>query len=298
MKTLDAKTRVSLENILFATDFSPAANVALPYALGIARRFGSKIYGVHARATESYVMVSPELWPSLAQKAKSESQEEASRLEKQVGAVRHEIVIEEGDTQAVLSRVIKEKDIDLIVMGTHGRGGVKKLLMGSVAEEILREAPCPVLIVGPNVSFEPALAIQMREILYATDLTLESSGAAPYGISLAQEHQAHLSLLHVLPKPGAGVLVHPEHYVDSTLRSLRNLVPPEAELWCKPEAFVMSGEPAEKIIELAEKRRVDLIVLGACNKEVVPGAATHLPIATVHKVVAHAKCPVLTVRSA
>ena len=108
MKTLDAKSRVSLKNILFATDFSPAAEAALPYALGIARRFGSKVFGVHAKAPDSYVMVAPELWPGMAEAATKESQESAARLKAQLAGVAYEVVVEEGETRRVLLRMIEE----------------------------------------------------------------------------------------------------------------------------------------------------------------------------------------------
>jgi nucleotide-binding universal stress UspA family protein len=153
-----------------------------------------------------------------------------------------------------------------------------------------------VLTVGPHSSAFGGAGGQFREILYATDLSPESQDAAAYAVSIAQEFQSRLILLHVIPEQKAGDLVSDVDVTTSSQKLLRKLVPPEAEAWCKPEYFVVCGDPTEKILEFASLREPNLIVLGARTEKGVPGAATHLPIATVHKIVSHATCPVLTVR--
>jgi nucleotide-binding universal stress UspA family protein len=150
--------------------------------------------------------------------------------------------------------------------------------------------------VGPLSDSSHGAGGQFREILYATDFSPESQGAAAYAVSLAQEFQSRLILLHMIPEPEADDLVSATDVTTSSEKLLRELVPPEAEAWCKPEYFVERGNAAEKILEIAKLRETDLIVLGVRREEGVPGAATHLPIATAHKVVSHATCPVLTVR--
>ena len=146
---------------------------------------------------------------------------------------------------------------------------------------------------GPHVTLEPEKAAEMQEILYATDLAADFPVAAPYAISLAQENQAHLVLLHVIEDPKTGDLVQPEQVAESMERKLRQLVPSEAELWCEPACLVEQGESAEKILHVAKRRHPDLIVLGARAAKGLLGAATHLTAGTVHKVVLQAKCPVL-----
>ena len=116
-------------------------------------------------------------------------------------------------------------------------------------------------------------------------------------MSLAQEFQARLILLHVIPEPKAGDLVSASDVATAARELLQKLVPEEALAWCKPEYFVEQGNPADRILELARLRESDLIVLGVKPEDGVPGAATHLPISTAHKVVSHAPCPVLTVRT-
>jgi nucleotide-binding universal stress UspA family protein len=296
MKALDAGTRITLNNILFTTDFSSAAEAALPYALGIAGRYGAKVYGVHVRALEMYAAAPAGTWATINEASRVQAQADADRLHSRLRSVPHEVVIGEGDTWEVVSSLLDEKQIDLIVLGTRGRTGLGKVVLGSVAEKIFRQAKCPVLTVGPHVSPDLNRQLQIREVLYATDFSAESLAAAPFAISLAQENQARLTLLHVIPRPATEELVHPENYVDSTLRLLKNLLPPDAELWCEPKFAVECGDPADKILEVAAAHHADLIVLGVRHAAGPVGVATHLSRPIAHKVVAKAACPVLTVR--
>jgi nucleotide-binding universal stress UspA family protein len=229
----------------------------------------------------------------MAEAAEKETKEDAGRLTEQLQSIEHEVVIGEGNTREVMSNLIEQKEIDLIVLGTRGRTGLGKVILGSVAEQILRQSPCPVLTVGPHVNPWSDEYAKMREILYATDLEADYPIAAPYAVSLAQENQAHLVLLHVIENPKAGDLINSPEMVDFEERKLRQLVSQQAGLWCDPTYIVEQGPAAEKILDVAKRRHTDLIVLGARPAK---GLATHLNIGTVHKVVSQATCPVLTVR--
>ncbi len=296
MDSIDTKTRISLKNILYATDFSSTAESALPYALGLAKKFGSTIWAVHVRFPVTYPVVAPEGIPQVMETAEEQAKQESEQLHKELAGVPHKVVIGEGDIWPVIDETVKQQKIDLIVMGTRGRTGIGRVLLGSVAEEIFRRISCPVLTVGPHVSKRAEKQLEMKEILYATDFSPASLAALPYATSLAQENQAKLTLLHVIGEPKAGELVHPEQYVDSTVRQLRKLVPAEAELWCEPKFMVEQGSPAEKIMEVAATCGADLIVLGLRAPEGGIGATTHLFRPIAHRVVTQAQCPVLTVR--
>jgi nucleotide-binding universal stress UspA family protein len=293
MQAVQARTRITVKNILFATDFSQAADAAAPIAIQIARRYGAKVYGVHVNRSDDYTGVAPNAWAAMAEAAEKETKEHAGRLNEQLEGIEHEVVIGEGNLWEVLSNVIQQKEIDLVVVGTRGRTGFGKTLLGSVAEQILRQSPCPVLTVGPHVNPWSDEYVKMREILYATDLAADYPIAAPYAISLAQENQAHLVLLHVIEDPKAGELVDSPDVVGVKQRKLEQLVTEQAGLWCETTYIVEQGPAAEKILDVAKRRPTDLIVLGARPAK---GLATHLNIGTVHKVVSQAKCPVLTVR--
>jgi len=294
MKAATAKTRTKFENILFATDFSPAAAHAIPFIKKIARHFQSNLVALHVRPPVVNPMTQPGTWPVDLEAAKVFDKEHREELLDTFAGIKTEVVIEEGDIQSHLEKAIQKYDTDLVIIGTRGRTGLAKVLLGSVAEEIFRTVPCPVLTVGPHSQARKA---EIREILFATDFASEAPAAASYAVSLAQEFEARLTLLHVVPEPKPGDLVSWFDVQESSKKLLRSLVPAEAEAWCKPEYFVEHGDPAERILDLANVRAVDLIILGAQPEKGVPGAATHLPIATAHKVVAHANCPVLTVRN-
>ena len=294
MKAATAKTRTKFENILFATDFSTAAAQAIPFIKKIARHFESNLVALHVRPPVVNPMTQPGTWPVDLEAAKVFDKEHREELLDTFAGINTEVVIEEGDIQSHLEKAIQKYNTDLVIIGTRGRTGLVKVLLGSVAEEIFRTVPCPVLTVGPHSEARKA---DIREILFATDFASEAPAAAAYAISLAQEFQARLTLLHVVPEPKPGDLVSWSNVQESSKNLLHKLVPPEAEAWCKPEYFVERGDPGQRILDLANVRAVDLIILGAQPEKGVKGAATHLPIATAHKVVAHANCPVLTVRS-
>jgi nucleotide-binding universal stress UspA family protein len=150
--------------------------------------------------------------------------------------------------------------VDLIVLGTHGRSGVSKLLIGSVAERIFRQSTCPVLTVGPNVLGEPGSIADIHTILCPIDFTAESLAAFPYALSLAEENQARLYLMNVVPTP---VLDSEE---VSLMARLKALVPPEAKMWCQPKAFVESGDAGDKILERPAglQAKADLASAGIC----------------------------------
>jgi nucleotide-binding universal stress UspA family protein len=286
-----ASRRVSLENILYATDLSKPSAEALPYALSIARKYGSTIFAVHVISSPAFQVSPPTIeLQAIAAQALREANESMTGLEEQMKGIPHEIMVRKGGIWDELSLIVNDKGIDLIVVGTHGRTGVSKLLMGSVAEKIFRQAPCPVLTVGPNVSEEPRNIVDIHTILYPTDFSSESLAAAPYAISLAQENQARLYLLHVVASPAY------DSGEASLMSRLQALVPPEAKLWCAPKALVESGDAAQKIVELTEELAVDLIVLGTKDVARLTGVATHLAMTTACKVVSQAVCPVLTVR--
>jgi nucleotide-binding universal stress UspA family protein len=297
MDTAATKTRVAINNILFATDFSPAAEAALPYAIGLAKQYGAKVHGLHVRFPATYPIVGPEAMPQILEAAEEQAKFEAQQMHELLAAVPHEVTITEGDLWPVLDEIVQKQKVDLIVMGTHGRKGVSRALLGSAAEEIFRKANCPVLTVGPHISQNTERRMAMKQILFATDFSPESLAALPFAVSLAQEHQSNLTLMNATGKTEVGDLVNAGLYKDSTLRRLQALVPAGAELWCEPKCRVEQGSEAEKINEVAIAVGADLIVLGVRAPQGGVGAVTHLLSSIAHEVVVNAQCPVLTVRA-
>ncbi len=296
MNATATQTRVALKNILYATDFSPSAEAALPYALGLAKQYGATVHGLHVRFPATYPIVGPEALPIVLEAAEEQAKFEAGQLHEMLGIVPHAVTVAEGDLWPIMNGILEQKKVDLIVMGTHGRKGVSRALLGSTAEETFRKASCPVLTVGPGVSNNTERRLAMKQILFATDFSPESLAALPFAVSFAQEHQSNLTLLNVAGKAEVGELVHAGQYAESTLRRLRALVPKEVELWCEPHCRAEQGPAAEKIMEVATALGADLIVLGVKNPREGLGASTHVLQSIAHHVVANAACPVLTVR--
>jgi len=297
MKAVQAKTRITFKNILFATDFSPAAETALPYAIYLAKHYGANVHGLHVRFPATYPIVGPEAMPQVMEAAEEQAKFEAKQMHEMLATIPHEVTVIEGDLWPCIHEIVNKQNTDLIVVGTHGRTGVSRALLGSAAEEIFRRASCPVLTVGPQVSHDTERRLAMKEILFATDFSEESLAALPYAVSLAQEHQSKLTLLTVTGKPEVEELVHAVQYAESTMRLLRALVPQVDAPWCEPRCRVEQGAEAEKILEVAIALGADLIVLGVRGPQGGMGATTHLLQSVAHQVVVNAQCPVLTVRA-
>jgi nucleotide-binding universal stress UspA family protein len=297
MTTVAARTKLQLKNILFATDFSHAADAVIPYATEITKHYGAKLFALHVRPAVISPLASPASWSTLTAAARIEDEKHKESLTTAFAGMNPEILIQEGEIWTEIAKAIEDHKIDLVVIGTRGRSGIGKFFLGSIAEEIFRNSPCPVLTVGPHASAGAVQAGRLRQILYATDFSPASSAASTYAISLAQEFQAGLTLLHVVAEREPGDLVSPEQVKEPEEHLLKALVGPEVQAACNPHYIVERGEAAEKILQVAQSWNADLIVLGVHPESGVPGAATHLPIATAHKVVTQASCPVLTIRA-
>lgn len=299
MATLAIGRRISLKNILFATDFSPCSDTALPYALAIADKCGATLYASHVVPSADYLFTAPDLWPAHLQRDGELQEEVVEKLNFELRGAKHETLFGVGDVSTVLSRQIEQNYIDLVVIGTHGRTGTRKLLMGSVAEKVFRQAGCPVLSVGPNVIRKQKSEIHFRHILQATNFGEESAAAFSYAVALAEIDETRLTLLHV----AEGSTLHNsdlDHQRELLRRRLKEMVPATGEQSCELRYLVEFRRtfvrPAEHILEIARHLSADLIVLGVRPTRGSIGSVTHLAHTTDQQIVAQASCPVLTVR--
>jgi nucleotide-binding universal stress UspA family protein len=291
----DVQTGVRFKNILFTTDFSPAAAAALPYAASLARAYGAQLWALHVAAPLVNPMTEPSTWTALLEADEVCRKTQREQLAEAMRGLNPQILIIEGDLWSTLDAAIEKNKIDLIVMGTRGRSGFGKLLLGSVTEEVFRNVSCPVLTVGPHTPASGRRPETISNILFATALTPKSMAAASYAISLVHEYRSHLTLLHVIEDRKGCELVQWPELERASIHLLQGIVPPGATTTA-PAYIVKHGDPAERILEVANQRNADLIVLGAHRAHGVPGAATHLPMAIAHKIVVQAGCAVLTVR--
>jgi nucleotide-binding universal stress UspA family protein len=300
MKRAESTAHVSMRNILLATDFSHSSDAALAHAASIARRYDAKMFVAHVIRPDVYQLVPPEVTTITLEQTRRYAEQQMAGLliSGRLRDIPHQVLLGTGELWPVLSELLGQHEIDLIVVGTHGRTGVRKLLLGSAAEEIFRMASCPVLTVGPKVEVPEGNGLapdplSRRRFLYATDFTAHSERAAAYAVSLAQENQAHLTLLHVVQESAEVSEHNRARMVEFFHKRLRALLPDEAEMWCEPEIIVEFGEPADTILKVARETRAEVIALGVRRAGTFPG---HLPPATAYKVVCQATCPVLTVR--
>ena len=289
MKTPAAGGRVSLARVMVATDFSDASMHALPFGLGLAMRFGAKLYPAHVIPIEPYLIGDQKAQDRLRQARKEADLNLAGLVDSLSNrGISSEALVDNGDIWEVLSGFITSHDVDLLVIGTTGRTGLGKVLLGSVAEEAIRQSPCPVLAVGPKAPSDETT--KLEEILYATDFSTDSLLAAPYALSFAERFRARLTLLHVIE----GLPESP--YLDAQMARvhLNELVTHHFELTSVPEARVEMGSPADVILRIAGETASDLIVIGARGAGALARLATHFG-SIAHKVVSRAACPVLTV---
>jgi nucleotide-binding universal stress UspA family protein len=220
---------------------------------------------------------------------------EMTKVESELADVVHDARIAQGvPLWPAIEQAIQAQHIDVIVIGTHGRTHAQKLLLGSFAEEIFRRSSVPVLTIGPSVRKNMANKGLFDSVLFATDFSKPCEIAAPFAVSLAEENDARLILLCVVVEPRTNDVR--KVAITDIMEGLHHIVPDEARMWCHPVAMVKYGEAADRILEVATERGADLIVLGVRGAADHLGAATHLERATAHKVVARARCPVLTVR--
>lgn len=286
--------RLQFNNILFPTDFSVFSEAALPYAEALARRYEATLYPAHVVPPEPYHGLPMEPFPVTLDYAWHAAEENLAKLATldELKDIHHQVLLKQGPLWEVISSMVEKNRVDLIVLGTHGRTGLSRLAMGSVAEEIYRRATCPVLCVGPKVPHEAKQDPEFHRILFPTDFSEASRGAVPYALTLAEESQAQLVLLHLIPLVP---VVDRETVKAAAINRLKALIPPDASAWCTPEFDVRFEFPAEAIVRAAIRHNSDVIVMGVQHNGHAR-AVSHLPWATATEVVAAAPCPVLTVR--
>jgi nucleotide-binding universal stress UspA family protein len=306
---IKVKPFVSVKNVLFATDFSATSDAALPYAAAICRHFHGTLHMVHVLSEASLLMMTGGVdyvsMGTIYDDAQDEAKERLEQISGRLEDIPHRSYVRHGQIWKNLAAIIQENEIDLIVLGTHGRTGLGKLLLGSVAEDILRHAACPVLTVGPKVSGHARLLpvpehghdvappeLELRQIVCATNFGKNSTVVAQAAISMAEEFRSRLTMLHVIEdysqlgrKPGP---------MEEGIRRLQELVPGTSNLQYPPELLLEFGPAPERILKIVSEREADMIVLGARSSAEI--GSSHFPWSSAHYVIAQAHCPVLTIR--
>lgn len=280
------------QTILFATEIPPNDQV-FAFALAQAKNAHAKLILFHAYDTlvVSASETSGLSYYDYAAAAKTEIKhlEPFAERARQAG-VDCEILVRQGIAPRLILECAHEKNADRIIMGSRCPGAIGKILLGSVAEEVLRASQIPVCIVGPAVLDKAFQGYKIKMILAAT--SLEEGCIAPVALAaqIALEESARLILLHVM-KVSEKADILARRTLEQIEEDLKSLVPAEIRSQLLIEPMVVPGEAAEEILFQAKSQRVDLLVLGAQEASVVSTLARS---GVVYRVLAHAPAPVLT----
>jgi nucleotide-binding universal stress UspA family protein len=301
----------TFERILCPIDFSDGSRAALTMAGAVARWYEGRLTVLHVHANWPVADMLPSLRPVEARPVPMDDEERGTVL-RAVRAFTDQVGVPDGvpvdylieDSLDVVSAVLAHADsVDVVVLGTHGRTGVERLLLGSVAERVLRKAPCPVIVVPPR-AHPPKETVGMgRRILCGVDFSDASLSALEYATSLAEEADATLTLIHVIEMPpdlkGGGrdegeVRRTREAVEAECLQRLRALVPESVGEACTVHVEVTEGRAAQELVRAAREGQDDLLVMGVRGRNAMDLAVFG---SNTNQVVRTAPCPVMVVHS-
>jgi nucleotide-binding universal stress UspA family protein len=276
-------------SILVATDCSPASEIAVKLAARVAKESHAKLYVLHAILPELYGVEMRGPVPELALADLHNASENLRRYVEHIPelrTVKHKEMVFLGSASKAIQSAAESNGIDLLVLGSHGRHGLAKLTLGSVAEWAIRRLAYPVLVAGPmcDKSLRP-----VRSIVLATDLS-QALNPTLYASSMARDYNARLTVLNVLPH--ASPADEQDQIESSTRNKLHQLVPSDCEDQCTLNFEVKRGDVAPAILHSAQANRANLIVLGARHRAPMPD---HLPRTKLSAIIRGSHCPVLVV---
>lgn len=280
-------TRIKLDRLVVPVDFFPLSDRAVGYARRIAKRHDAEIILAHVSQPLSPMAVPEAAWYHLEAAQNKELQRlENLGAELRAEGIKARTLALSGLLQEEIPCCSQEACSDLIVLGADINSGIERLLFGCDSEVLLRQAGCPVLVVGPNARPAPDREWHPRDILYASDLRPESADAAAFAWRLARQYEASFTLLHVEGRT-------PKHSNDARAEfelALSRILPNGENPMAALHALTTHTSPCATIVAEARQRNSDFIVIGAhaCSH-----AATRLQRGIATQVIAEAPCPVL-----
>jgi nucleotide-binding universal stress UspA family protein len=299
---------VTINRILCPVDLSEFSLDALRHAMALAKWYAAKVTVLHVYSAPQPILPGTGMPGNFVLPPPLQPEEVAEHVRgfcfSLLGDTGEsaEIVVREGDATKEIVLMADQLPADLLVLGTHGRSGFERLFLGSVTEKVLRTTRTPVMTIPPPVT-QPGPALY-KTILCPLDFSEASRRALDYALSLAQEADARLILLHVieslLGETGASEMGHlsvaefDRYLEEDAVAQLKSIVPEEARVWSAPEERVIRGRAYREIVKIAKNEGAELIVMGVQGR----GALDRLVFgSTTHHVIRDAGCPVLTVRS-
>ena len=292
--SLAGTDEVTVRNILLATDFSECSVRALDYAVGIANRYESQLYLFHCIDRAPYSLADPDVVWKTRDDVRCQLENLVLDLHRQ-GRGRNieiKVVVEVGEVSSFLSHAVKDLDLGLIVVGTHGRSGWRKMVLGSVAEIVMGEVYCPVLSVGPSAHRTRIQEFGPESILLVSEASLRSQLAESFAFSLACKYGAGLSVVDVAESQFGRVRAQVSQL--QLCRAVTSAPIPETKLESYLQLSPDLGTESDLILQVADRTAADLIVLA------VPEAhrfTNRFASTNSYRVVSGAGCPVLTVHA-
>ncbi len=250
--------RVQMRNILCATDFSDFSNRTIPYGVALAKEFAARLYICHVIDLSAIAIYGDFQLNPVDQQSRIKKKA-GEQLDQLIGAqpVKWEHLITVGHTAEEVSRLVEEKEIDLVIAATRGRSGLKRLILGSVTERLMRVLSCPLLVVhSPEHEFVNPISqeIRLKRILAGCDFSPDSDLAFQHALGLAQEFEAELHLAHVIEPSVSDELLKPDKPLIEEIKQglhsrltekLIAMVPEDARNWCTPQTCILEGQPYE-----------------------------------------------------
>jgi CPA2 family monovalent cation:H+ antiporter-2 len=294
-----------VHRILCPVDLSDVSRHAIDHAVLLARWYHAAITALHVCnpvviPSADFTFVGAGSVPMLTDDEMKEVRAQVARWFDSATDVDVDVLVESGPPAKRILENAESLPIDLIVMGTHGAGGFERLVLGSVAEKVLRKAMCPVLTVPPHAGTTSKLPF--KRILCPMDLSDSSLAALDFAFSLAQQGNADLTILHVFEWPAEGEsLMYRSFNVPEYLRELEHdahsrvqaLVPDSIRESCRPHTRFSHGKPYREILRIADEDHCDLIAMGVQGRNPLD---LMLFGSTTNQVVRRATCPVLSLR--
>jgi nucleotide-binding universal stress UspA family protein len=291
-----------IERILCPVDFSESSATAYIYAQSLARHYQAKLILQHVIdfMLPPYAYYAPEGYlDDLYQEVRTDARKELQKFAEsnKRNGVQPECLVPEGDATYSILTFAEAQRVDLIVMGTHGLKGLDRVTLGSVAEKVLRKAPCPVLVVrkpGPEVAAPEGAPSsgELRRIIFCTDFSDPSRQALGYALSAAAEFGAELTLLHVLEDIPRSADI--EETIATATEQLDRLIPPEGVKPGKVKTIVRIGRAYQQIIALALEVQADLVIMAVRGLHSLNDAVFG---STTYRVIQLGPCPVLAVHA-
>ncbi len=278
------------KRILCPVDFSEHSATALRVAGGIAKAFESEVVVLHVQRLEAPVYFTvaqvQALKTQLRRSLRAAKQQVAAFASKHLTeAVKQTVLVMEDDPVAAILKTAHDWDADLIAMGTHGRGGLTRVRLGSIAESVLHQAEAPILTVGPHTKLPPTVDAPIRRVLCPVNYSPSSQTALEHAAALAAKTGAELIVAHIEENPVG-------KNEQASLEQLCKWVPANIRAHCAVKEVVKQGSAAQQIVDEAEKSNADLLVIGAQPRSLL---GTVLLGSTTDLVIRGAACPVLSV---